>query len=85
MNKTIVLFLFGLFVFQPTQAQVVEDKFLSFTVDPSGVDLYWKDDHGQILKTIQNLKAGFVSRMYLPEKKWEQLDGNFGVMIGVTE
>lgn len=28
---------------------------------------------------------GFVSRAYLPEKKWEQLDGNFGVMIGVTK
>ena len=28
---------------------------------------------------------GFVSRIYLPEKKWEQLDGDFGVMIGVTE
>jgi uncharacterized protein YigE (DUF2233 family) len=28
---------------------------------------------------------GFVSRMYLPEKKWTQTDGNFGVMIGVPE
>lgn len=28
---------------------------------------------------------GFVSRMYLPEKNWKQLDGNFGAMIGVTE
>ncbi len=28
---------------------------------------------------------GFVSRCYLPEKKWAQLDGNFGVMIGVTK
>ncbi|WP_298143856.1 phosphodiester glycosidase family protein [Flavobacterium sp.] len=27
---------------------------------------------------------GFVSRTYLPEKKWVQTDGNFGVMIGVT-
>jgi len=25
---------------------------------------------------------GFVSRMYLPEKNWVQLDGNFGVFIG---
>lgn len=24
---------------------------------------------------------GFVSRMYLPSKKWEQTDGNFGVII----
>lgn len=28
---------------------------------------------------------GFVSRTYLPEKKWIQTDGDFGVMIGVTE
>ena len=27
---------------------------------------------------------GFVSRTYLPEKKWIQTDGIFGVMIGVT-
>ena len=27
---------------------------------------------------------GFVSRMYVPEKKWIQLDGDFGVIIGVT-
>ncbi|MEM6721957.1 MAG: phosphodiester glycosidase family protein [Bacteroidota bacterium] len=28
---------------------------------------------------------GFVSRTYLPSKGYEQLDGNFGVMIGVTK
>ncbi len=28
---------------------------------------------------------GFVSRVYLPEQNWEQLDGDFGVIIGVTE
>ena len=28
---------------------------------------------------------GFVSRTYLPSENWEQLDGNFGVMIGVTK
>ncbi|MES2679021.1 MAG: phosphodiester glycosidase family protein [Bacteroidota bacterium] len=27
---------------------------------------------------------GFVSRTYLPEKQWTQTDGNFGVIIGVT-
>jgi uncharacterized protein YigE (DUF2233 family) len=27
---------------------------------------------------------GLVSRTYLPEKRWIQTDGNFGVMIGVT-
>ena len=28
---------------------------------------------------------GFVSRTYLPEENWKQLDGNFGVIIGVTK
>ena len=28
---------------------------------------------------------GLVSRMYLPEKNWIQTDGDFGVLIGVTE
>lgn len=28
---------------------------------------------------------GFVSRTYLPEKKWMQLDGRFGVIIGVVK
>ena len=28
---------------------------------------------------------GFVSRTYLPEKNWEQLDGNFGVIIAEIE
>jgi uncharacterized protein YigE (DUF2233 family) len=28
---------------------------------------------------------GFVSRAYIPEQNWEQLDGAFGVIIGVTK
>ncbi len=28
---------------------------------------------------------GYVPRTYLPEKNWIQIDGNFGVMIGVTK
>ncbi|WP_074408540.1 phosphodiester glycosidase family protein [Aquimarina megaterium] len=28
---------------------------------------------------------GFVSRVYLPSKNWNQLDGNFGVIIGETK
>lgn len=28
---------------------------------------------------------GFVSRMYLPSKNWEQFDGNFGVIIAEIE
>ncbi len=28
---------------------------------------------------------GLVSRTYLPAQRWIQTDGDFGVMIGVTE
>lgn len=28
---------------------------------------------------------GLVSRTYLPEKNWKQVDGNFGVIIGATK
>ena len=28
---------------------------------------------------------GFVSRTYLPSQHWEQLDGNFGVIIAETK
>ncbi|MBS1646580.1 MAG: phosphodiester glycosidase family protein [Bacteroidetes bacterium] len=28
---------------------------------------------------------GAISKMYLPEKEWIQTDGDFGVLIGVTE
>ena len=28
---------------------------------------------------------GFVSRTYLPSKKWTQIDGNFGVIIAETK
>ncbi len=42
-----------------------------------------------IFKTLGCINAlyldGFVSRMYLPEEKWMQTDGDFGVLIGVTE
>jgi uncharacterized protein YigE (DUF2233 family) len=27
---------------------------------------------------------GFVSRAYIPEKNWKQLDGDFGVLISVS-
>jgi uncharacterized protein YigE (DUF2233 family) len=27
---------------------------------------------------------GFVCRTYLPRQKWEQTDGDFGVIIGIT-
>src|SRR6478752_5186376 len=39
-----------------TPMQEKYDRFLSFVTDPSSIKLYWKDDQGQILRSIQNLK-----------------------------
>ena len=51
----------------------------------SGINFY---DFANYFKSIGCKNAlyldGFVSRTYLPEKKWIQTDGNFGVIIGVT-
>lgn len=33
-----------------------DSRFLSFTTDPASIQLYWKDDHGQIFRSLQNLK-----------------------------
>ena len=58
-----------------------DDEMVSYVVDPARqeVQFYWKDDKGDALYL-----DGFVSRPYLPEKQWEQTDGNLGVIIGVT-
>src|SRR5688572_3125480 len=36
-----------------------DPRFLSYVTEPSSIFFYWKDEKGQILKSIQNLK-GFV-------------------------
>lgn len=45
-------------------------------------------DFAQYFKDLDCKNAlyldGSVSRTYFPEKNWEQTDGNFGVIIGVT-
>lgn len=43
--------------------------------------LYFKDKGCSMALYLD----GFVSRMYLPEKNWKPIDGNFGVMIGLTQ
>ena len=43
--------------------------------------LYFKDKGCQYALYLD----GFVSRTYLPSENWEQLDGNFGVIIGQTK
>jgi uncharacterized protein YigE (DUF2233 family) len=44
-----------------TFGQENDSRFLSFVTDPSGIEFYWKDDKGEILRSIQNLKS-FVER-----------------------
>jgi len=57
-----------------------------FAMSKQGVSLY---DFADYFKKAGCKNAlyldGFVSRTYLPEKNWIQTDGNFGVIIGVTE
>ncbi len=59
---------------------------LVFVLSKEPVNFY---DFASYFKSLGCLNAlyldGFVSRMYLPEKKWIQTDGNFGVIIGVAE
>lgn len=64
---------------------ILPDKRLVFAMSKEAVNLY---DFANYFKGLGCLNAlyldGFVSRTYLPEKKWMQTDGDFGVMIGVT-
>lgn len=43
------------------RAQQNDSRVVSFTTEPSAVSLYWKDNDGVILRSLQNLKA-FVER-----------------------
>jgi len=56
-----------------------------FAMSKSPINFY---DFAMYFKTLGCKNAlyldGFVSRTYLPEKQWMQTDGNFGVIIGVT-
>jgi uncharacterized protein YigE (DUF2233 family) len=64
---------------------ILPDNKVVFAMSKNEITFY------DFAKYFQNLGCknalyldGAVSRMYLPEKKWGQTDGNFGVMIGVT-
>ena len=65
---------------------LLPDNKLVFAMSKEPISFYdlasWFKDQG-----CQNALYldGFVSRTYLPEKDWIQTDGNFGVLIGVTE
>ncbi|MFT3822964.1 MAG: phosphodiester glycosidase family protein [Chitinophagaceae bacterium] len=56
-----------------------------FAMSKGGINFY---DFAKYFRDLGCKNAlyldGFVSRMYLPEKGWEQTDGEFGVMIGVV-
>jgi uncharacterized protein YigE (DUF2233 family) len=57
-----------------------------FAMSKNEISLY---DFADYFKTMGCKNAlyldGFVSRAYLPEKGWIQVDGNFGVIIGITK
>lgn len=57
-----------------------------FAMSKEEINFY---DFANYFKTLGCRNAlyldGFVSRTYLPEQKWTQTDGDFGVIIGTTE
>ena len=64
---------------------ITADKKVIFAMSKTAISFY---DFANYFKTMGCTNAlyldGFVSRTYLPEKNWMQIDGNFGVMVGVT-
>ena len=65
---------------------VLPDNTVVFAMSKQEVNFY---DFAEFFKSIGCQNAlyldGFVSRTYWPEQNWKQLDGNFGVIIGVVE
>lgn len=65
---------------------ILPNNQIMFAISKKEINFY---DFAEYFKKLGCKNAlyldGFVSRTYLPEKNWEQIDGNFGVIIGVTE
>lgn len=65
---------------------ILEDGEPIFAMSKKEINFY---DMAEYFKSLGCKEAlyldGYVSRTYLPEKNWRQQDGNFGVIIGVTE
>lgn len=65
---------------------ILPDNTVVFAMSKKEVNFY---DFAEFFKGLGCKNAlyldGFVSRTYLPEQDWKQLDGNFGVIIGVTK
>jgi uncharacterized protein YigE (DUF2233 family) len=55
-HKIFVTLIFLLVCSGTARGQEKDLRFLSFVTDPSSIKLYWKDDNGQIIRSIQNLK-----------------------------
>ncbi|MGL4631609.1 MAG: phosphodiester glycosidase family protein [Leadbetterella sp.] len=61
---SLVFILFACIVGLTGQKYTPNEKILAYTIDPKRVDLdlYWKNDKGEILKNIQNLKSYVESK-----------------------
>ena len=64
---------------------LLPDNKLVFAMSKEPINFYDLADYFKSLGCQNALYLdGFVSRTYLPEKNWIQIDGDFGVIIGVT-
>jgi uncharacterized protein YigE (DUF2233 family) len=65
---------------------ILPDGKVIFAMSKEEVNFY---DFAMFFKKMNCANAlyldGFVSRTYLPKENWKQLDGNFGVIIGVVK
>jgi uncharacterized protein YigE (DUF2233 family) len=65
---------------------ILPNNHIIFAISKKEINFY---DFAEYFKNLGCKNAlyldGFVSRTYLPEKNWKQIDGNFGVIIGVTK
>jgi len=65
---------------------ILPDGSIIFAMSKPGINFY---DFAQYFKSLGCKNAlyldGLVSRTYLPEKNWVQTDGNFGVIIAITQ
>jgi len=65
---------------------ILPDGKIVFAMSKEGMNFYDFAAYFQQLGCSNALYLdGFVSRMYLPAQHWEQTDGDFGVMIAVTD
>lgn len=64
---------------------ILPDNKLLFAMSKKAINFYDFAEYFKLMGCSNALYLdGFVSRTYLPEKKWIQTDGNFGVIIGIS-